>query len=87
MYAQSSYAQYHSIIVNSGLCLVEIPSFLKLRLISKTRSSPPTTSRLRKSSGAMRRYKSISNAWWWVLNGRATAPPGIGCIIGVSTSR
>ena len=34
---------------------VEIPSFLKFRLISKTFSRPPTVSRLRYSSGAMRR--------------------------------
>ena len=35
---------------------------------------------------AMRRNSSISRALWCVLNGRAAAPPGIGCIIGVSTS-
>src|ERR1700709_2013659 len=29
----------------------------------------------------------MSSALWWVLNGRAVAPPGITCIIGVSTSR
>src|SRR5437868_6327020 len=29
----------------------------------------------------------MSSALWCVLNGRAMAPPGIGCIIGVSTSR
>src|SRR5207247_1226763 len=29
----------------------------------------------------------MPSALWWVLNGRAMAPPGIGCIIGVSTSR
>ena len=74
-------------MVNSGLWRVEMPSFLKLRLISNTRSTPPTTRRLRYSSGAMRRYRSMSSALWCVLNGRATAPPGIGCIIGVSTSR
>jgi hypothetical protein len=34
MYSKVSYAQYHSIIVNSGLWRVEMPSFLKLRLIS-----------------------------------------------------
>ena len=74
-------------MVNSGLCWVEIPSFRNERLISYTRSSPPTTSRLRYSSGAMRRYSGMSRALWWVTNGRAVAPPGMGCIIGVSTSR
>ena len=34
----------------------------------------------------MRRYMSTSSALWWVTNGRATAPPGMTCIIGVSTS-
>ena len=29
----------------------------------------------------------MSSALWCVTNGRAAAPPGIGCIIGVSTSR
>src|SRR5881409_1893214 len=29
----------------------------------------------------------MSRALWCVLNGRAMAPPGMGCIIGVSTSR
>ena len=28
----------------------------------------------------------MSSALWCVTNGRATAPPAIGCIIGVSTS-
>ena len=32
-----------------------MPSLRKFRLISKTRSMPPTTHRLRNSSGAMRR--------------------------------
>ena len=73
--------------MNSGLCWVEIPSFLKLRLISNTRAMPPTVSRFRYSSGAMRRYSFMSSALWCVENGRARAPPAIGCIIGVSTSR
>ena len=47
MYSTASKAQYISIIVNSGLCRVDMPSFLKLRLISKTFSMPPTTSRFR----------------------------------------
>ena len=29
----------------------------------------------------------MSSALWWVANGRAVAPPGIGCMTGVSTSR
>ena len=29
----------------------------------------------------------MSSALWCVLKGRAAAPPGIECIIGVSTSR
>ena len=29
----------------------------------------------------------MSSALWCVTKGRAAAPPGIGCIIGVSTSR
>ncbi len=29
----------------------------------------------------------MSSALWWVANGRAAAPPGIGCMTGVSTSR
>ncbi len=37
-------------MVNSGLCLVEIPSFLKHRLISYIRSNPPTTNRFKYSS-------------------------------------
>src|SRR5712671_4287170 len=73
-------------MVNSGLCCVEIPSLRKLRLISYTRSRPPTTNRFKYSSGAMRKYKSISRVLWWVTNGFAAAPPASGCIIGVSTS-
>ena len=64
-----------------------MPSLRKIRAISKTRSNPPTTSRLRYSSGAMRRYRSMSSALWCVVNGLAAAPPGIGWKIGVSTSR
>ena len=29
----------------------------------------------------------MPSALWWVLKGRAIAPPGMGCIMGVSTSR
>ncbi len=34
----------------------------------------------------MRRKSSWSSALWWVVNGLASAPPGIGWKIGVSTS-
>ena len=64
-----------------------MPSLRKLRLISKTRSTPPTVSRFRYSSGAMRRKSVMSSVLWCVTNGRASAPPASGCIIGVSTSR
>ncbi len=73
-------------MVNSGLCRGDSPSLRNTRPISKTFSKPPTTSRLRYSSGAMRRYRSMSRALWWVTNGRAAAPPGIGWKTGVSTS-
>src|SRR5262249_42600039 len=76
----------NSSMVNSGLCWVEIPSLRKLRLISYTRSSPPTTNLFRNSSGAMRKKRSMSSALWWVTNGRAAAPPAMACIMGVSTS-
>ena len=56
------------------------------RPISKTRSNPPTTSRLRCSSSAMRSERSRSSALWCVTNGRAAAPPAIVCSTGVSTS-
>ena len=29
----------------------------------------------------------MSSALWWVSKGRAAAPPGMACIMGVSTSR
>src|SRR5580698_594836 len=58
-------------MVNSGLCCVDTPSLRKFRLISYTRSKPPTVRRLRYSSGAMRRYMSTSSALWCVLKGRA----------------
>lgn len=73
--------------MNSGLWRGLSPSLRKLRLISKTLSKPPTTSRLRYNSGAMRRKSGMSSALWCVAKGLAVAPPGIGCIIGVSTSR
>ena len=56
---QSPNAWYSSIIVNSGLWRVEMPSLRKIRPISNTRSMPPTISRLRCSSSAIRRYRSI----------------------------
>ena len=46
------------------------------RPISNTFSKPPTTSRLRYSSGAMRRYRSMSSALWWVTNGLAVRAAG-----------
>jgi hypothetical protein len=54
------------------------PSLRNTRPISNTRSKPPTTSRLRYSSGAIRRKRSRSSALWWVVNGRASAPAGDG---------
>jgi hypothetical protein len=59
---QSPNAWYSSIIVNSGLWRVEMPSLRKMRPISNTRSMPPTMSRFRCSSSAMRRYISMSSA-------------------------
>ena len=47
---------------------------------------PPTISRLRCSSSAIRRYRSRSSALWWVTNGRAVAPPWMLCSTGPSTS-
>ena len=73
-------------MVNSGLCLVDSPSFLKLLLISNTLSKPPTNNLFKYNSGAILRNKSLSKALCLVIKGLATAPPGIGCIIGVSTS-
>ena len=65
-------------MVNSGLCRGDSPSLRNTRPISKTCSKPPTTRRFRYSSGAMRRYRSMSRALWWVTNGLAAAPPGHG---------
>ena len=56
------------------------------RPISNTRSKPPTTSRLSGSSSAIRMYMSMSSALWWVMNGRAAAPPAEASSTGVSTS-
>ena len=47
---------------------------------------PPTISRLRGSSVAMRMYMSISKVLWWVMKGRAVAPPLMVFNTGVSTS-
>ena len=74
-------------VVNSGLCLGSMPSFRKMRPISYTRSKPPTVSRFRFSSVAMRIYMSISRVLWWVMKGRAVAPPEMVLRTGVSTSR
>ena len=73
-------------MVNSGLCFVDRPSFLKLLFISNTLLNPPTNNLLRCNSGAILKYKSLLNALCFVIDGRATAPPGNVCIIGVSTS-
>jgi hypothetical protein len=83
---QSPNAWYSSIIVNSGLWRVEIPSLRKMRPISNTRSIPPTIKRLRCNSSAMRRYSCRSSVLWCVVNGRACAPPASACSTGVSTS-
>ena len=79
-------AWYDSIIVNSGLWVASIPSLRNVLPISKTRSKPPTMSRLRCSSVATRRYSGRSSVLWWVTNGLAWAPPGSTWKIGVSTS-
>ena len=42
--------------------------------------------RLRCSSVAMRRYMSMSSVLWWVMKGRAVAPPEMVLSTGVSTS-
>ena len=72
--------------MNSGLWRVSMPSLRKTRDISKTFSKPPTISRFRWSSRAMRRYISMSSALWCVMKGRAVAPPDSGWSTGVSTS-
>ena len=82
----SPYAWYNSIDVNSGLCLVDNPSFRKMRPISYTLSNPPMTKRFKCNSVAIRNVKSIFKALWCVLNGLASAPPETVCIIGVSIS-
>src|SRR5215218_3136615 len=73
-------------MVNSVLWVESMPSLRNIRPSSNTRSTPPTSSRLRYSSLATRRKRSVSRALWWVMNGRARAPPGTGLRIGVSTS-
>ena len=57
-----------------------------MRPISYTRSKPPTTKRFKCSSVAMRIYMSISKVLWWVIKGRAVAPPEMVLSTGVSTS-
>src|SRR5829696_8051035 len=73
-------------MVNSVLWVESMPSLRNIRPSSNTRSTPPTSSRLRYSSLATLRYRSVSRALWWVTNGRARAPPGTGLRIGDSTS-
>ncbi|SKT88186.1 Uncharacterised protein [Mycobacteroides abscessus subsp. abscessus] len=63
------------------------PSFRNTRLSSKILSKPPTSAFFRKSSGAIRRYRSISSAFECVMKGRAAAPPARVCKIGVSNSK
>ena len=72
--------------MNSGLCLNETPSLRKSLPISYTRSSPPTISRFKYSSVAIRRYSVRSSSLWCVVNGRPAPPPYSGCRTGVSTS-
>ena len=55
----SAYAQYASSMVNSGLCRRDRPSLRKLRFNSNTFGYPPISSRLRYSSGAMRKNRSM----------------------------
>src|SRR5215216_7214723 len=74
-------------MVNSVLWVESMPSLRNIRPSSNTRSTPPTSRRLRYSSLATLRKRSVSRALWWVTNGRARAPPGTGLRIGVSTSR
>jgi len=50
-------------MVNSGLCLVETPSFLKLRLISNTFSNPPTVN-LFKNNFFVHEDTNISFIWY-----------------------
>ena len=55
MPSRSVYAQYASIVVNSGLCLRSIPSLRKIRPISYTFSSPPTINLFSGNSVAIRK--------------------------------
>ena len=73
--------------VNSGLWVRSIPSFLKFLENSYTPSKPPTINRFKYNSLAIRIYNGMSKLLWCVMNGRAAAPPGIGCNTGVSTSK
>ena len=50
-------------------------------------SADDTNKRFKYNSGAMRKNISWSSALWWVRNGLALAPPGMGCSMGVSTSK
>ncbi len=73
-------------MVNSGLWTASTPSLRKMRPISNTRSSPPTTNRFRYSSVAMRSCIARSSALWWVSKARAVAPVAWLSSVGVSTS-
>mmetsp|Transcript_2299 Transcript_2299/g.9010 ORF Transcript_2299/g.9010 Transcript_2299/m.9010 type:complete len:243 (-) Transcript_2299:298-1026(-) len=73
--------------VNSGLCRVLKPSLRNTRPSSYTRSKPPTTSRLRCNSVAIRSVSCMPSALWKVLKGFASAPPACVCSTGVSISK
>mmetsp|Transcript_126 Transcript_126/g.442 ORF Transcript_126/g.442 Transcript_126/m.442 type:complete len:317 (-) Transcript_126:1043-1993(-) len=62
MSSTSAYAWYTSTEVNSGLCRVDKPSLRNTLPSSYTRSKPPTTSRFKCSSVAMRMVRSIPSA-------------------------
>ena len=83
--SNSSVSVHHVVVVGVGLVELQHRELgvvravdalvAEVRPISKTRSKPPTISRLRYSSSAMRRYSGMSSALWCVTNGRAAAPP------------
>ena len=62
-------------LVNSGLWLKSMPSFLNTFPISYTFSNPPTINYFKKSSGEILNSKSCFNSFECVKKGRASAPP------------
>ncbi len=62
-------------MVNSGLWVESISSFLKFFETVKTLSKPPTINLFRYSSGDIWRYRVSPRALTWVVNGLAVAPP------------